>query len=134
MERQKQKSSFSLSNTFRKFDIFGESVAFKIAGESSVTSCAGAIMTILITVVTLVYAQTRLQVMIDFQDTRFQETEDYRTDLSEVFKQSDTNFNFAIGIRLGDMLDVNQRFVGFTFILEETKDFETVSQEELDYH
>ena len=75
-----------MSNTFRKFDIFGESVAFKIAGESSVTSCAGAIMTILITVVTLVYAQTRLQVMIDFQDTKFQETEDYRTDLSEVFK------------------------------------------------
>ena len=86
MERQSKKSSFSLLNTFRKLDIFGESVAFQIAGEASVTSCAGAIMTMLITVVTLVYAQARFQVMVDYQDTRFQETTDYRTDLTEVFK------------------------------------------------
>ena len=63
------------------------------------TSFAGAIMTILITIVTIVYAQTRFQVMMNFEDTRFQETEDYRTDLAEVFKQSDTGLNIAVTVR-----------------------------------
>ena len=37
--------------------------------------------------------------MINFEDTRFQETEEYRTDMAEVFSQSDTNFNIAVTIR-----------------------------------
>ena len=37
--------------------------------------------------------------MVDFEDTRFQETEIFRTDLAEVFKQSDTNFNIAVTIK-----------------------------------
>ena len=53
-------------------------------------------MTILITIVTKFYAI--LKVMINFEGTRFQETEDYRTDMAEVFKQSETNFNIALTI------------------------------------
>ena len=56
MEKQAKKRSFSLTDKFRKLDIFGESVAFQIAGASSVMSCAGAIMTVLIVIVTIVYA------------------------------------------------------------------------------
>ena len=60
-------------------------MAFSIAGKSSATSCVGALMTILITVVTIVYAWTRFDVMINFQDTSFMETEDIMKDTSEVF-------------------------------------------------
>ena len=57
MENQgKKKRGFSFANKFRKLDIFGESVAFQIAGAGSVTSCAEAMMTLLITIVTIAYA------------------------------------------------------------------------------
>ena len=55
-------------------------------------------MTILISVTTLAYAVTRFDIMINYGDTRFQETEDYRADLNEVFTYSDTNFNIAVSM------------------------------------
>ena len=81
-ERKRKKQSFNVLSTLRNFDIFGEDVDFLISGKRSVTSFAGAMMTIFVTVVSLVYAWTRFEVMLNYADTRFQVTEDYREDLS----------------------------------------------------
>ena len=61
--------------------------------------------------------------MINFEDTRFQETEDYRTDLTEVFKQSDNNFNIAVTIKklsTGEIKDDFLQYLGFSFLLTST--------------
>ena len=60
-----------VANTLRKVDIFGESVAFSIGDETSVKSLLGSVMTILVTVVTLMYAWNRFTVMVGYEDTRF---------------------------------------------------------------
>ena len=67
----KRGRGFSVVSSLQKVDMFGQGVAFSIAGSSSVTSCAGALMTILIAVTTMAYAYTRFEVMIDYADTRF---------------------------------------------------------------
>ena len=70
-KEHRDKRGFNVLNSLRNLDLFGEGVGFSIAGNQSVPSCAGAIMTILITVVSLVYAWTRFEVMLNYSDTRF---------------------------------------------------------------
>ena len=56
--------------------------------------------------------------MINFEDTRFQATEDFRTDMIEVFKQSDTNFNIALTIKNFYTDEIEEdflRYLGFNF-------------------
>ena len=91
----------SLMSAYRRFDIFGQGVAFNVAGKETVNSCMGATMSLLVAFVTIAYAWTRLNVLIEFGDTRFQEKEDYRGSAieTEVFSHSDTNFNIAFGLQ-----------------------------------
>ena len=64
-------------------------------------SCMGATMSLLVTFVTIAYAWTRFNVLIDFGDTKFQDREDYRGSAieTEVFNQADTNFNIAFRLQ-----------------------------------
>ena len=64
-------------------------------------SCMGATISLLVTFVTVAYAWTRFSVLLEFGDTNFQEREDYRGSAveTEVFSQSDTNFNIAFGLQ-----------------------------------
>ena len=55
--------------------------------------------------------------MVNFEDTRYQQTQDYRNDLSEVYSQTDTNFNVAVTVRdtsTDEILDFSQH-LAFTF-------------------
>lgn len=88
----------SLIEVFKRVDIFGKSVSFNISGQAASRSFIGATITVLVTFLTIAYAWMRLKVLIDFGDTRFQETEDYRDDMTEEFAQSATLFNLAIGL------------------------------------
>ena len=56
---------------YKKLDIFGKSVTFNAAGRGQVNSCLGATLTLLVTVVTIAYAWTRLNVMLNYEDTRY---------------------------------------------------------------
>ena len=56
-------------------------------------------MTILITVVVLMYAWQRFEVLRNFDDTTHQEIVETLSDPFEVFNQTDTQFNIAIGIK-----------------------------------
>ena len=58
-------------------------------------------MSLLIAVVTITYAWTRFGVLLEFGDTKFQDSEDYRGSAieTEVFSQADTNFNIAFGLQ-----------------------------------
>ena len=91
---------FALINIYKKFDIFGQRVTFSADGRESVTSCLGATISILVTILTFAYAWTRFDILMQFGDTKHQETLDYREDYdNEMFDQSDTNFNIALGMR-----------------------------------
>ena len=64
-------AKFSLLEVYKKFDIFGQSVAFNAGGKETVNSCIGATMSLLVTFVTIAYAWTRLDVLMQFGDTRY---------------------------------------------------------------
>ena len=91
----------SLMSFYKRFDIFGQGVSFNVDGKETVNSCIGATMSLLVTFVTVAYAWTRFSVLLEFGDTNFQEIEDYRGSAvgTEVFHQSDTNFNIAFGLK-----------------------------------
>ena len=91
---------FSLIESYKKFDIFGQDVTFNVNGKETVNSCIGATMTILVAFVTIAYAWIRIDVLLQFGDTRYSETVENRADLdTEFFNQSDTGFNIAFGLR-----------------------------------
>ena len=70
-KRQPKNGGFHVFKTLRNIDIFGGGVDFSISGKQNVPSCAGAIMTVFVTIVSLVYAWTRFDVMLNYADTRF---------------------------------------------------------------
>ena len=91
----------SLMSVYKRFDIFGKGFSFNVDGKETVNSCMGATMSLIVAFVTLAYAWTRANVLVEFGDTRFQEREDYRGSAidTEVFRQSDTKFNIAFGLQ-----------------------------------
>ena len=88
-------------SVYKKFDFFGQGVALNVDGKEKVSSCMGATLSLLVAFVTIAYAWTRFSVLIEFGDTKFQDRKDYRGSAiaTEVFSQSDTNFNVAFGLR-----------------------------------
>ena len=57
---------------FRKLDLFGQGVKFTVKGEETYKTCAGAILTIIIYMVVLVYGLNRFQKFYQRQDTAHQ--------------------------------------------------------------
>ncbi len=47
-------------NKIKSFDFFGQSIGFEIAGRGSLNSYLGALLSILITILTLFYAKSRV--------------------------------------------------------------------------
>ena len=73
-------AKIALLELYKKFDVFGHSVSFNANGKETVNSCIGATMSIMVTFVTIAYAWTRFNILLQFGDTRYQETESYRED------------------------------------------------------
>ena len=105
----------SLMSVYRRFDIFGQGVSFNVDGKEKVNSCMGASMSLLVAVVTITYAWTRFGVLLEFGDTKFQDRKDYCGSAieTEVFSQSDTNFNIAFGLR---NLGVNKKVDSYGYL------------------
>ena len=58
-----------LSKAFKSFDFFGEGISFEIEGESTHRTCLGALCSIAIIIVTLSYAASRFDVMLNYGDS-----------------------------------------------------------------
>ena len=63
------KGKFSIRNYLKSLDMFGSGVTFNIDGEETVKSYIGSFFSFVIICVTLVYAFTKWQVMVNFEDT-----------------------------------------------------------------
>ena len=128
----------SLMSVYRRFDIFGQGVSFNVDGKEKVNSCMGATMSLLVAVVTITYAWTRFGVLLEFGDTKFQDSEDYRGSAieTEVFSQADTNFNIAFGLQpvpgSGFTIDDFTGYLDFVVVL--FKDFESGGPKPLGLH
>ena len=117
---------FSFLEIYKRFDIFGQGVLFNAEGKETVTSCLGATLSLLVTVITIAYAWTRLNVLLEFGDTTFQETNNYRgsTLESDVYRQSDTNFNIAFSMNSLLMEDIDMHgYLEFEVDLYQSNEF-----------
>ena len=79
--------------------MFGKRANLSVDLQDTVTSYPGALLTILIITVVSIYAWKRMVVLKEFDDTVYQETIENLQDPQEIFKQSDTHFNIAIGVK-----------------------------------
>ena len=59
-------------NLIKSVDNFGETVNFQIAGKPTFASWSGAILTLIVYLLTLIYAQQKLVTMMSYGDTNFQ--------------------------------------------------------------
>ena len=66
-------------------------------------------------ILTAAYAWIRIGVLLEFGDTTFQDRKDYRGSAiqTEVFGQSDTNFNIAFGLLPMPLRPFIDDFTGF---------------------
>ena len=58
-----------LNKFFQKSDLFAQNVAFRENGGDSFTSCYGASVSILITIITCIYAANKLIILKERDDT-----------------------------------------------------------------
>ena len=59
----------SIRNLLKSFDMFGSGVIFNIDGQETVKSYIGSFISFVMISVTLAYAFTKWQVMVNFEDT-----------------------------------------------------------------
>ena len=59
---------------FKQFDLFGKEIRFRRKENEELTSCYGTVLTVLIYIVMIVYAQMKVQKLYLRGDTTHQET------------------------------------------------------------
>ena len=89
----------TLGDKIKSFDFFGQRIGFKIAGRGSLNSYLGALLSILITILTLFYAISRFSTLKNYGDSTHQYVKETNVFTDEIFEQSQTNFNIAFGIQ-----------------------------------
>ena len=89
----------TLGEKIKSFDFFGQSIGFEIAGRGSLNSYLGALLSIMITTLTLFYATSRFDTLKNYGDTTYQYVKETNVVTDEIFYQSETNFNMAFGIQ-----------------------------------
>ena len=62
----------SVSNVFKSFDIFGQPLRLQVRGLSTFVTLPGAIITFLIYIVSIGYAQQKFMIMWHYEDTLYQ--------------------------------------------------------------
>ena len=87
-------------NKIRQLDKFGDSVSFTVRkGQSTFTTWAGAVVTLIISALILIYGSQRFIAFIKRDDTKYETYsiahEDYR---NSIYKGSDMNFNVAFTV------------------------------------
>ena len=85
----------SLGSLIKSVDFFGQSIGFEVAGRGTLNSFLGALLSLLIVVITLFYATDRFETMIDFGDTTYQSVKAEGVHGDTIFEQQETNFNIA---------------------------------------
>ena len=61
----------TLGERAKSFDFFGQSIGFEIAGRGSLNSYLGALLSIMITILTLFYAIGRFETLKNYGDTAY---------------------------------------------------------------
>ena len=110
----KTKKSFGkkVGKQFKSFDSFGESPTFSIDGGGSFNSYRGAIVSIFISVITLLFAYSRFTIMLEFDDTNHQTVTQLNENNGEMFNQTDSNFNIAFQLTGSSDYDPYDRRTG----------------------
>ena len=83
-------------------DMFGEAATFTIDGEATYNGVFGSLISVLITVIVMVYGLKRGIIVYTYGDTTFQTSvEQGNLNQTKIFSFEETHFNLAIGIANG---------------------------------
>ncbi len=69
----------------KSFDFFGQSIGFEVAGRGSLNSYLGALLSIIIAVLTLFYALARFETLHNYGDTAYQSVYETNVITDEIF-------------------------------------------------
>ena len=61
----------SVMSQFTMLDMLGDSIGFNIGGRYKYGTCMGALLSLVVIVLTLVYAAVLVRVMVTYEDTHF---------------------------------------------------------------
>ena len=90
--KYKQVSTFSstVGNSYKLLDLFGETIGFTVNGYSSHRTCAGSFVSLIVILITALYSVDKWTVMMDREDTSFQEVTDENALTNRIYEQSET--------------------------------------------
>ena len=89
---------FDFKEAVTSIDFFGNVVAFNTDGKAQTNSYFGALASLFIIVITLVYTESRFMILTKYGDTSYQTVSEQREDQLEWFNQTTTGFNLAVGV------------------------------------
>ena len=84
---------------FTQVDMFGEAATFIIDGQATYNGVFGSILSVLITLIVMVYGLKRGILVYTYGDTTFQTSvEQNNLNQTKIFSFDETHFNLGIGI------------------------------------
>ena len=99
-------------------DLFKSDIAFRENGGGSFTSTAGVLATIMVYMVTLIYAGNKLVILRGREDSRLSEYFETNMIGDSAIGYEETNFFFALGIRnqkAGELIENVQEYFSIQF-------------------
>ena len=97
--KKRPSSERRFGSSLLRFDMFGETVAMTVAGESSYNTFCGLLITIIVAAAVIIFAGLATIQLVDYQSTSYQNTEvENAIDVDTVYSYEDTHFAIAIGL------------------------------------
>ena len=89
----------SISNGFKSLDLFGSTIGFQIRGNEAYNTIPGALISLIIYVIVLIYGTNKFFKMYNNLDTNFmQETKAGHIEMNRNFTFGEMEFNIAFGL------------------------------------
>ena len=86
----------SVTNLFKRLDIFGQQLSFTIDGEEKYQTVLGAVLSICVLLLVLIQSSQKLEILVYKEDTNHMQTiEQDRNDGSIGIGYEETGFNYA---------------------------------------
>ena len=97
--KKRPASERRLGSSLLHFDMFGETPAMTVAGESSYNTFCGLLITIICAAAVIIFGGLRAIQLVDYEQTNYQSTEVTNAiDVDTVYSYQDTHFAVAVGL------------------------------------
>ena len=98
MTKKKEARGSNLGKRIKGMDMFGSRPSFEIDGRSTLNTYTGSLLSFCIICVSLTFLSSRMQILLNYQDTSYQSAKLEGENRNQTISQEDSGFNIAFNI------------------------------------